>query len=113
MINLRSLNTNANTNSTMSDFQHFSRFSTPNFRMPPSFLGNIGETLDHGLEEEPSELAALPAGPSPVPPPYEESLSQSGWNSIFDSDKNVYGDSIPNIPVRALHIGRWLKCLYG
>ena len=48
IINLRSLGT---TNSSQgSSAQHWSRFSTPNFYIPDSFLGNIGEDLQDGHE---------------------------------------------------------------
>ena len=51
MLNLRSLNTTGGSQSN-SDNQHFSRFSMPNFRVPQSFLGNIGEPLDYNQPRE-------------------------------------------------------------
>lgn len=45
IINLRTLNAPEVTEP--SQRQHFSRFSTPGFRVPQSFLGNIGEHLVH------------------------------------------------------------------
>lgn len=47
ILNLRQLNHTVNTNS---DAQHFSRFSV-SFRVPPNFIGNIGEPLDNGQSE--------------------------------------------------------------
>ena len=46
IINLRTLN--AADPAEVSQRQHLSRFSVPNFRIPQSFLGNIGENLTHG-----------------------------------------------------------------
>ncbi|EKM56378.1 uncharacterized protein PHACADRAFT_207631 [Phanerochaete carnosa HHB-10118-sp] len=48
MLNLRQLNRTAGENN--SDARHFSRFSA-SFRMPPDFLGNIGEPLDHSQSD--------------------------------------------------------------
>ena len=47
LINLRSIDTDPSA-SANSDPAHFSRFTDPNFRVPPSFLGNIGESLQYG-----------------------------------------------------------------
>jgi hypothetical protein len=47
LINLRSLNSSG---VSSSDAQHFSQFSTANFKVPDSILGNIGQPLDHGTE---------------------------------------------------------------
>lgn len=49
IINLKSLNT-ANSSQNSSGQQRWSRFSTPDFCIPDSFLGNIGEDLQHGHE---------------------------------------------------------------
>ena len=49
IINLRSLN-NLSSSQGSSARQHWSRFSTPNFHIPDSFLGNIGEDLQEGHE---------------------------------------------------------------
>ena len=53
IINLRSLNT-AGSSQGSSARQHWSRFSAPNFHIPDSFLGNIGEDLqdDHEVAED-------------------------------------------------------------
>ena len=51
MINLKSLSPAGS--SQGSSARHWSRFSVPNLRIPDSFLGNIGEDLQHG--DEPSE----------------------------------------------------------
>ena len=48
IINLRSLY--ASGLSQCSTRQHWSSFSAPNFRIPDSFLGNIGENLQEGYE---------------------------------------------------------------
>lgn len=45
MLNLRSLE--PRNPGSKSENQRFSRFSMPNFRVPQSFLGNIGEPLDY------------------------------------------------------------------
>ena len=47
IINLRSINT-AGSSQGSSARQHWSRFSAPNFHIPDSFLGNIGEDLQDG-----------------------------------------------------------------
>ena len=49
IINLRSLSIQSSFQDS-SVRQHWSRFSTPNFRIPGSFLGNIGEDLQDGHE---------------------------------------------------------------
>ena len=64
MINLKSLSTTRS--SQGSSAGHLSRFSAPNFRIPDSFLGNIGEDLQHGHEhadgdnEEDHEMRTMP-----------------------------------------------------
>ncbi|EKM60203.1 uncharacterized protein PHACADRAFT_189335 [Phanerochaete carnosa HHB-10118-sp] len=50
ILNLRQLNPTAQASENNSDARHFSRFSV-NFRVPSDFLGNIGESLDHGSSE--------------------------------------------------------------
>ena len=47
IINLRTLGTPSPADET----QHFSRFTAPNFRVPETILGNIGEPLTHGDRE--------------------------------------------------------------
>lgn len=54
-INLRSLDNEEALIST-SAAQHFSRFSVPNFRVPESVLGNIGEPLQYGGESIEGDL---------------------------------------------------------
>ena len=49
IINLRSLKTHGSSQDS-SARQHWSRFSTLNFHIPDSFLGNIGEDLQDGHE---------------------------------------------------------------
>ena len=49
IINLRSLNAPSSSQDS-STRQHWSRFSAPNFHIPGSFLGNIGEDLQDGHE---------------------------------------------------------------
>ena len=49
IVNLKSLNTSSSSQGS-SDRHHWSRFSTPNFHIPDSFLGNIGEDLQDGHE---------------------------------------------------------------
>ena len=55
MINLRSINT-AGSSQGSSARQHWSRFSAPNFHIPDSFLGNIGEDLQDGHEPANADL---------------------------------------------------------
>ena len=55
IINLRSLNT-AGSSQDSSARQHWSRFSAPNFHIPDSFLGNIGEDLQDGHEPADGDL---------------------------------------------------------
>ena len=57
IINLRSLNS-ASSSQGSSARQHWSRFSAPNFHIsgPESFLGNIGEDLQHGQEPADADL---------------------------------------------------------
>ena len=55
IINLRSLNT-AGSSQGSSAPRHWSRFSAPNFRIPDSFLGNIGEELQDSHEPENADL---------------------------------------------------------
>ena len=55
IINLRSINT-AGSSQGSSDRQHWSRFSIPNFHVPDSFLGNIGEDLQDGYEPAEDDL---------------------------------------------------------
>ena len=54
IINLRSFSTASS--SQDSSAQHWSRFSVPNFRIPDSFLGNIGEDLQHGHKSADDDL---------------------------------------------------------
>ena len=58
IINLRSLNS-PDSSQGSSARQHWSRFSTPSFRIPDSesFLGNIGEDLQHGHEPADDDYA--------------------------------------------------------
>ena len=49
IINLKSLNTPSSSQGS-SGRQDWSRFSAPNFHIPDSFLGNIGEDLQDGHE---------------------------------------------------------------
>ena len=58
IINLRSLNrVNIPESSQGSSArQHWSRFSAPNFHIPDSFLGNIGEDLQDGHEPADDDL---------------------------------------------------------
>ena len=55
IINLRSINT-AGSSQGSSSRQHWSRFSVPNFHIPNSFLGNIGEDLQDGHEPADDDL---------------------------------------------------------
>ena len=55
IINLRSLNT-AGSSQDSSIRQHLSQFSAPNFHIPDSFLGNIGEDLQDGHEPVDNDL---------------------------------------------------------
>ena len=55
IINLRSLNT-AGSSQGSSARQHWSRFSVPNFHIPDSFIGNIGEDLQDGHEPADDDL---------------------------------------------------------
>lgn len=55
IINLRSLNTPGASQGS-SGRQHWSRFTAPNFRIPDSFLGNIGEDLQDGHEPADNNL---------------------------------------------------------
>ena len=55
IINLRSLST-AGSSQDSSARQHWSRFSAPNFNIPDSFLGNIGEDLQDGHEPADNDL---------------------------------------------------------
>ena len=55
IINLRSINT-AGSSQDSSGRQHWSRFSAPNFHIPDSFLGNIGEDLQDGHEPADNDL---------------------------------------------------------
>ena len=55
IINLRSLNT-AGSSQGSSARQHWSKFSAPNFHIPGSFLGNIGEDLQDGHEPVEDDL---------------------------------------------------------
>ena len=57
IINLRSLNT-AGLSQDSSTRQHFSQFSAPNFHIPDSFLGNIGEDLRDGHELADDDLGS-------------------------------------------------------
>ncbi|EKM60201.1 uncharacterized protein PHACADRAFT_246056 [Phanerochaete carnosa HHB-10118-sp] len=54
ILNLRQLGHAAEASENNSDAQRFSRFSV-SFRVPSDFLGNIGETLDHGQSEQVEE----------------------------------------------------------
>lgn len=54
IINLRSLSTAGS--SQDSSAQHWSRFTAPNFHIPDSFLGNIGEDLQDGHKSANSDL---------------------------------------------------------
>jgi hypothetical protein len=55
IINLRSIDT-ASSSQDSSARQHWSRFSPPNFHIPDSFLGNIGEDLQDGYEPADDDL---------------------------------------------------------
>ena len=55
IINLRSLNTPSSSQDG-SARQYWSRFSAPNFHIPDSFLGNIGEDLQDGYEPADDDL---------------------------------------------------------
>jgi hypothetical protein len=46
LINLRSLDGSGISSSAA---QHFSQYSVPNFRVPDSILGNIGQPLNYGI----------------------------------------------------------------
>ncbi|EKM60224.1 uncharacterized protein PHACADRAFT_203473 [Phanerochaete carnosa HHB-10118-sp] len=50
ILNLRQLSPTAEASENNSDAQHFSR-SSISFRVPSDFLGNMGESLDHGQSE--------------------------------------------------------------
>ena len=50
MLNLRQVTETGNSTDN-SDAEHFSRFSTPNFRVPSYALGKIGEPLDYSQSE--------------------------------------------------------------
>ena len=56
IINLRSLSTTPDLSQSSSGRQHWSRFSAPNFHIPDSFLGNIGEDLQDGHERADDDL---------------------------------------------------------
>ena len=55
IINLRSLNI-PNLSQGSSARQHWSKFFAPNFHIPDSFLGNIGEDLQNGHEPANADL---------------------------------------------------------
>ena len=55
IINLRSLGTPSSSQDS-SVRQHWSRFSAPNFHIPDSLLGNIGEDLQEGHEPANADL---------------------------------------------------------
>lgn len=63
MLNLRQLNTETTLEGSTAA-EHFSRFSSPHFRVPSNFVGNMGEPLDFGesLQPEGSEWAEYSAG---------------------------------------------------
>ena len=54
IINLKSLDA-VRLSQDSSTLQHGSTFSAPNFRIPDSFLGNIGEDLQDGHQQAHSE----------------------------------------------------------
>ncbi|GJE85081.1 hypothetical protein PsYK624_011580 [Phanerochaete sordida] len=93
LLNLRQL-------SRASETQYW---STVTFRVPSSFLGNIGEPLELTIENDDDNVDEEEDFREPVPacrsPTFNDaSLSPSGLKSIFDSDKDMYQDSVPNIP---------------
>ena len=49
LLNLRSIDTQGATSLTPDDFANF---TAPNFRVSGTILGNIGQPLDHDLNEE-------------------------------------------------------------
>ena len=68
IINLRSINT-AGSSQGSSARQHWSRFSAPNFRIPDSFLGNIGEELQDGHHDSEPDAVRLNTEGSPEAEP--------------------------------------------
>ena len=77
ILNLRSFDAASSASQAVTADAHLSKFSAPNFRVPDSFLGNIGEPLDAGATEytydddgydmqdsntEDSEMQASPSG---------------------------------------------------
>ena len=96
MLNLRQPNRPEQASSTGSGARHFSRFSI-SFRIPSDFLGNIGESLDHGQSErlhednDPESMSVADSAQEDLSPT-AESISPTGdcsWNESESHDADI------------------------
>ena len=94
IINLKTLG--AAGSSQVSSARHRSRFSAPNFRIPPdSFLGNIGEDLRDGQESADDDLDSDQAVSLNIQDPYEAESAEArrGTSSSRSINAQVSADS--------------------